>query len=72
MVVDLDLHQAARSLKACPITYTHPNEATALEGIGPGITGRLTRVLQKYCDDHGEEMPVEREFPLALRLPGRC
>lgn len=55
----------------CPITFAHPKEAISLEWIGPGITGRLTKALQKYCDDHGQEMPEESELPLLRSRDGR-
>ena len=47
----------------CPVTYDHPNETVALGGIGERIAARLTKALQKHCDENGENMPQEGEPP---------
>ncbi|MCJ1392054.1 Crossover junction endonuclease mus81 [Xylographa bjoerkii] len=49
---------AYESMKACPIVFTHPNEAQALHGLGPKLCARLTDRLREHCTDNGLPMPT--------------
>ncbi|EPE36518.1 Restriction endonuclease-like protein [Glarea lozoyensis ATCC 20868] len=49
--------KAYDSLKACPLTFTHPSEAKQLTGFGDKLCSRLTEKLKEYCDEIGEPMP---------------
>ncbi|MCJ1286958.1 Crossover junction endonuclease mus81 [Xylographa opegraphella] len=49
---------AYESMKACPIVWTHPNEAQALRGLGPKVCARLTDRLREHCTDNGLPMPT--------------
>lgn len=58
----LNLNQAARSLRNCPVTYTHPSELLCLEGIGPKTVDALTRRLKEWCLANREDMREARSF----------
>ena len=45
-------------MKACPIVFTHPNEAQALHGLGPKLCARLTDRLREHCADNDLPMPT--------------
>jgi len=49
--------RAWESMKACPIPFNHPSEASKLNGIGPKITDRLTKSLEAYCVTNGLPPP---------------
>ncbi|EER26609.1 ERCC4 domain containing protein [Coccidioides posadasii C735 delta SOWgp] len=49
--------KAYDSMKACPLTFSHPLEAQQLNGLGPKLCERLTVKLQDYCRDNGLPMP---------------
>jgi len=48
------------SLKACPITFSHPSELQQLKGFGPKLCDRLTDLLKKHCEENGLPMPQRR------------
>ncbi|TPX07002.1 uncharacterized protein E0L32_011070 [Thyridium curvatum] len=50
-------NQAYKSLKACPIAFTHPSELKQLRGFGPKLCDRLTDLLKKHCAENGLPMP---------------
>lgn len=50
---------AYESLKACPITFEHPQQLTQLKGFGDKLTGRLTDALKKHCEQNGLPMPED-------------
>ena len=52
--------KAYDSMKACPMTLTHPSEAKALAGIGEKLSDRLTEKLQTHCAENGLPMPKRR------------
>lgn len=37
--------------------FAHPSQATVLDGIGPGIAGKLGTSMAKYCKENGFPMP---------------
>lgn len=49
--------KAYESMKACPLTFTHPSEAQQLDGIGPKICDRLTEKLKEHCEANGLPAP---------------
>lgn len=49
--------QAAKALRACPLTYEHPEQAIELTGVGPMIVGMLVTRLRKHCEQTGEVFP---------------
>ncbi|QSZ28877.1 hypothetical protein DSL72_003382 [Monilinia vaccinii-corymbosi] len=51
------LRKARDSMKACPMRFDHPSEATCLHGLGDGLAKRLTERLEKYCDETGIPIP---------------
>lgn len=53
--------KAYDSLKACPITYEHPAQLTALVGFGPVMCGRLTKKLEDLCTREGRPMPQKNK-----------
>ncbi|KAL8387815.1 hypothetical protein RB599_002833 [Gaeumannomyces hyphopodioides] len=55
------------SLKACPITFTHPSQLQQLRGFGPGLCGRLTDALKKHCETNGLPMPKPQSRSKAAR-----
>ncbi|KAI0136504.1 hypothetical protein BJ170DRAFT_14535 [Xylariales sp. AK1849] len=51
---------AYNSLKACPITFTHPCQLQQLKGYGPKLCDRLTDQLKKHCEENGLPMPKKK------------
>ncbi|KAL2043865.1 hypothetical protein N7G274_003385 [Stereocaulon virgatum] len=49
--------RAYESIKACPLTFSHPSEAQQLDGIGPRICDRLTEKLKEHCEANGLPAP---------------
>ena len=49
--------RAYESMKACPLTFSHPSEAQQLDGIGPKICDRLTERLTEHCEANGLPPP---------------
>lgn len=49
---------AYESLKACPITFSHPSQLTQLKGFGDKMSARLTDKLKKHCEENGLPMPT--------------
>ena len=49
--------KAYESMKACPLTFSHPSEAQQLDGIGPKICDRLTEKLKEHCKANGLPSP---------------
>ena len=49
--------KAYESMRACPLTFSHPSEAQQLDGIGPKICDRLTEKLKEYCEANGLPAP---------------
>lgn len=49
--------KAYDSMKACPLTFSHPSEAQQLDGIGPKICDRLTEKLKEHCEANGLPPP---------------
>jgi crossover junction endonuclease MUS81 len=45
------------SLKACPITFSHPSELQQLKGFGPKLCDRLTEKMKSHCEANGLPMP---------------
>ncbi|GAA5982197.1 hypothetical protein JCM10908_004779 [Rhodotorula pacifica] len=58
--------KAAHSLKSCPITFRHPEQALQLNGIGPKIVDYLVKKLKAQCDSQGIPMP-DRVGPASPR-----
>ncbi|TAQ84241.1 hypothetical protein B7494_g7435 [Chlorociboria aeruginascens] len=50
--------KAYDSLKACPISFSHPSEAQQLTGFGPKLCTRLTDKMKQYCEENGLPMPA--------------
>ncbi|ROT39811.1 crossover junction endonuclease MUS81 [Sodiomyces alkalinus F11] len=48
---------AYESLKACPITFTHPQQLRQLRGFGDKLCARLTDQMKKHCEQNGLAMP---------------
>ncbi|OLN95872.1 Crossover junction endonuclease MUS81 [Colletotrichum chlorophyti] len=48
---------AYESLKACPITFTHPRQLVQLKGFGDKLSSRLTDKLKEHCEANGLPMP---------------
>ncbi|KAL2756860.1 hypothetical protein ACRALDRAFT_2101931 [Sodiomyces alcalophilus JCM 7366] len=48
---------AYESLKACPITFTHPQQLRQLRGFGDKLCARLTDQMKKHCEQNGLPMP---------------
>ncbi|KAL5596804.1 hypothetical protein BROUX41_006512 [Berkeleyomyces rouxiae] len=48
---------AYNSLKACPITFQHPNQLEQLRGFGPKLCSRLVEKLKEHCQANGLPMP---------------
>ncbi len=53
----LTYKHAYDSLRACPITFTHPAQLQQLKGFGPKLTHRLTEQLKKHCEQNDLPMP---------------
>ncbi|RYP93467.1 hypothetical protein DL770_000351 [Monosporascus sp. CRB-9-2] len=56
---------AYNSLKACPITFTHPSQLQQLKGFGPKLTERLTEKMKKHCEENGLPMPKRKRLTSA-------
>ncbi|KAI1859764.1 hypothetical protein JX265_010213 [Neoarthrinium moseri] len=50
-------NNAYKSLRACPITFTHPCQLQQLKGFGPTLCNRLTEKMKKHCEENGMPMP---------------
>ncbi|MCJ1402557.1 Crossover junction endonuclease mus81 [Xylographa trunciseda] len=61
---------AYESMKACPIVFTHPNEAQALHGLGPKLCAKLTDRLREHCTDNGLPMPTLSRKRKKRSMPG--
>jgi crossover junction endonuclease MUS81 len=57
---------AYNSLKACPITFTHPCQLQQLRGFGVKLCDRLTDKLKKHCEENGLPMPKKKMKNSAL------
>jgi len=53
------LKRAHDSMKACPISFSHPSEAQQLNGIGPAIVEKLTRAYETYCGENDISVPAK-------------
>ncbi|KAI8066753.1 hypothetical protein BC940DRAFT_302209 [Gongronella butleri] len=53
--------KAFTSLKQCPTPFDHPSEAEQLPGIGPSISGKLTKRMEEYCVANGLPIPIRRK-----------
>jgi len=62
--------RAYESMKACPLTFTHPSEAQQLDGIGPKICDRLTEKLKEHCEANGLPAPKKPRGKARKRLSG--
>lgn len=51
---------AYNSLRACPITFSHPSELQQLKGFGSKLCERLTEKLKKWCEENGRPMPKRK------------
>ncbi|KAG7009579.1 crossover junction endonuclease [Physcia stellaris] len=49
--------RAYESMIACPLTFTHPSEASVLHGLGATLCERLTNELKKHCERNGLPLP---------------
>jgi len=49
-------------LRNCPITFTHPEEAIALDGIGKGIAKYIFDKLTDQANERGLPPPERREL----------
>ena len=57
-LLTLDSYKKAyESMKACPLTFSHPSEAQQLHGLGPKLCDRLTDELTKHCAANGLPPP---------------
>ncbi|RMD41443.1 hypothetical protein DV735_g3704, partial [Chaetothyriales sp. CBS 134920] len=52
--------KAYQSMKASPITFSHPSEAVVLNGIGEKLCAWLTEQLQNHCRENGLPMPQKK------------
>lgn len=59
--------QGIKSLKKCPVKYTHPEEALCLAGIGPKTVEYLEARMRKECERTGDPMPERRTLLLTVR-----
>ncbi|KAK3167278.1 hypothetical protein OEA41_010405 [Lepraria neglecta] len=62
--------RAYESMKACPLTFSHPSEAQQLDGIGPKICDRLTEKLKEHCEANGLPAPKKLLGKARKRLSG--
>ncbi|KAL2057584.1 hypothetical protein ABVK25_001968 [Lepraria finkii] len=62
--------RAYDSMKACPLTFSHPSEAQQLDGIGPKICDRLTEKLKEHCEANGFPAPKKPLGKARKRLIG--
>ncbi|CAF9923474.1 MAG: Crossover junction endonuclease mus81 [Alectoria fallacina] len=60
--------RAYESMKACPLTFSHPSEAQQLDGIGPKICDRLTEKLKEHCEANGLPAPKKPRGKARKRL----
>ncbi|KAL9630225.1 MAG: hypothetical protein Q9164_006530 [Protoblastenia rupestris] len=60
--------RAYDSMKACPLTFSHPSEAVQLDGIGPKICDRLTEKLKEHCEANGLPAPKKSRGKARKRL----
>lgn len=51
--------KAYKSLLACPITFDHPSEAVALDGVGEKMCKMLTKKMEEHCSENGLPMPTK-------------
>lgn len=49
--------KAYDSMKACPLSFSHPSEAQQLHGFGPKLCDRLTAKLNAHCEQNGLPLP---------------
>lgn len=49
--------KAYDSMKACPLTFSHPSEARQLHGLGEKLCDRLTAKMKTHCEENGLPMP---------------
>ena len=49
--------RAYESMKACPLTFSHPSEAQQLNGLGSKLCDRLVERLKEHCEENGLQMP---------------
>lgn len=56
----LTYRNAYNSLKACPITFSHPCQLQELRGFGAKLCDRLTEKLQQHCAENGLPMPRKK------------
>ncbi|KAK9674589.1 Crossover junction endonuclease mus81, partial [Basidiobolus ranarum] len=56
------------SMSKYPLPFSHPREATQLEGIGPGIVNKLEKKMKEYCEKNGLPLPEEVDPKPAKRL----
>lgn len=59
--------QAAHSLRSCPITFRHPEQALQLNGVGPKIVAHLVKKVKEQCDSQGLPMPDRGEVSQSCR-----
>ncbi|GAA5834650.1 hypothetical protein JCM11251_003623 [Rhodosporidiobolus azoricus] len=59
--------KAAHSLRSCPITFAHPDEALQLASVGPKIVAHLTKKLKEKCEKEGVDMPDRAPSPAKAR-----
>lgn len=60
--------RAYNSMKACPLTFSHPSEAQQLDGIGPKICDILTEKLKEHCEANGLPAPKKPRGKARKRL----
>ncbi len=60
--------RAYNSMKACPLTFSHPSEAQQLDGIGPKICDILTDKLKEHCEANGLPAPKKSRGKARKRL----
>ncbi|GAA5924700.1 hypothetical protein JCM1841_006389 [Sporobolomyces salmonicolor] len=64
--------KAARSLRECPVSFTHPDQALQLSGVGPKIVKYITDKLREKCEKEGLPMPDPAPSkPRAQKAPGK-
>ncbi|KAK4703124.1 crossover junction endonuclease MUS81, partial [Phenoliferia sp. Uapishka_3] len=61
--------KAAKSLKSNPITFTHPQQAAALVGVGAKTVEHLLKKMKAQCEMNGEEMP---ELVVRAKAPAKA
>lgn len=60
--------RAYNSMKACPLTFSHPSDAQQLDGIGPKICDILTDKLKEHCEANGLPAPKKPRSKARKRL----